>query len=159
MAREPKRRGEDRIMPRAKRAQGLSAANAHANAKTRHGLKRKPVPSQPGTEAGRELPGLRERKKARLRQQIVETALRLFRERGYENTRIDDIVHVLEVSQPTFFRYFPSKDAVCREVVKRGFACQTERLKSELSSKASTSERLRGFYETKPKLSEADSPL
>src|SRR5260370_6962906 len=129
------------------------------NFKTRHGLKQKPVPSQPGTEAGRELPGLRERKKARVRQQIVETGLRLFRERGYENTRIDDIVHVLEVSQPTFFRYFPSKDAVLREVGKRGFACQTERLKSELSSKASTAERLRRFYETLAKIAQADSPL
>src|SRR6202047_5541305 len=56
-------------------------------------------------------PGLRERKKARLRQQIVETALHLFRQRGYENTRIDDIGQTLEISQPNFFRYFPSKEA------------------------------------------------
>src|SRR5258708_34265896 len=107
MAREPKRRGEDRIMPRAKRAQGHSPATPYPNSKTRHGLKQKPVPSQPGTEAGRELPGLRERKKARLRQQIVETALRLFREPGHENTRIGAICHVLEVSQPALFRTFP----------------------------------------------------
>ena len=39
--------------------------------------------------------GLRERKKAPLREQSVETALHLFRQRGYENTRIDDIVHTL----------------------------------------------------------------
>ena len=58
--------------------------------------------------------GLRERKKARLRQQIVETALHIFRQRGYENTRIDDIVQTLEISQPTFFRYFPSKDEIGR---------------------------------------------
>jgi len=57
--------------------------------------------------------GLRERKKARLRQQIVETALHLFRRRGYENTRIDDIVQTLEISQPTFFRYFPAKMRYC----------------------------------------------
>src|SRR5467141_3651250 len=103
--------------------------------------------------------GLRERKKARLRQQIVETALHLFRQRGYENTRIDDIVQTLEISQPTFFRYFPSKDAVLREVGKRGFACQAEKLKLELSSKAATAERLRRFYETMAKLTEADRPL
>src|SRR6266700_5360766 len=159
MARERRLRGEDRSMRRAKRAQGHSSAISYLNSHTRYALKQKPVPSQPGTEAGRELPGLRERKKARLRQQIVETALRLFRERGYENTRIDDIVHVLEVSQPTFFRYFPSKDAVLREVGKRGFACQAKRLKSELSSKASTAERLRRFYETIAKIAEADRPL
>jgi AcrR family transcriptional regulator len=89
--------------------------------------------------------GLRERKKARLRQQIVETALHLFRQRGYEKTRIDDIVQTLEISQPTFFRYFPSKEAVLREVGRRAFARQAESLKSELSTKATTEQRLRRF--------------
>jgi len=60
--------------------------------------------------------GLRERKKARLRRQIVDTAVRLFRERGYSNTRVADITEALEISQGTFFRYFPSKNAVLREV-------------------------------------------
>jgi AcrR family transcriptional regulator len=74
--------------------------------------------------------GLRERKKARLRQQIIDTSIKLFRKRGFENTRIDDIVQVLEISQPTFFRYFSSKDAVLREVGERGFACIRDRLRS-----------------------------
>src|SRR5208283_5377305 len=69
--------------------------------------------------AGREMPGLRERKKARLRQEIIKTAIKLFRKHGYEETRIDDIVQILEISQPTFFRYFPTKDAVLREVGRR----------------------------------------
>ena len=47
-----------------------------------------------------QVPGLRERKKARLRQQIIETAIRLFRKQGYEKTRVDDIVKILEISQP-----------------------------------------------------------
>jgi AcrR family transcriptional regulator len=159
MARERKNPGENPNMSRAKRAQGHSSATPYRSSKKRHGSSQKPVHSQSGMKVGRELPGLRERKKARLRQQIVETALRLFHERGYESTRIEDIVQVLEISQPTFFRYFPSKDAVLREVGKRGFACQTERLKSELSSKAATAERLRRFYETMAKLTEADRPL
>ena len=106
-----------------------------------------------------QIPGLRERKKARLRQQIIDTAVRLFRKQGYENTRIDDIVQILEISQPTFFRYFPTKDAVLREVGRRGFACQMERLKFELRSKATTAQRLRRFYKTLARISEADRPL
>src|SRR5271168_5372137 len=82
--------------------------------------------------------GLRERKKARLRQQIIDTSIKLFRKHGYEHTRIDDIVQTLEISQPTFFRYFPSKDAVLREVGRRAFARQAESLKVELSTKATT---------------------
>src|SRR6202050_987459 len=86
-----------------------------------------------GVEEQNEI-GLRQRKKARLRQQIIDTSIRLFRKQGYEETRIDDIVQVLEISQPTFFRYFSSKDAVLREVGERGFACIRERLRSALST-------------------------
>src|SRR5579859_119151 len=106
-----------------------------------------------------EISGLRERKKARLRQQIVETAIRLFRKQGYEKTRVDDIVKILEISQPTFFRYFPSKDAVLRDVGQRGFECIAERLKSELSTKASTAERLSRLYHSLACEAESDRPL
>ena len=105
------------------------------------------------------VPGLRQRKKERLRAQIIETSLRLFRERGYEHTRVDDIVQILEISQPTFFRYFPSKDAVLREIGRRAFARQAESLKSELSTKSSTAERLHRFYDTLAKVTEVGRPL
>lgn len=108
---------------------------------------------------GRETLGLRERKKARLRQEIIDTAVRLFRKRGYEKTRIDDIVQALEISQPTFFRYFPSKDAVLGEVGRRGFACITDHLRNELSSEAQTAEHLRQLYQELARHAEADRPL
>jgi AcrR family transcriptional regulator len=110
------------------------------------------------TEASEKL-GLRERKKARLRQQIIDTSIRLFRKRGYERTRIEDIVQILEISQPTFFRYFPSKDAVLREVGRRGFHCMKERLETELSSNATTAERLTRMYEGMAREVESDRPL
>jgi AcrR family transcriptional regulator len=106
-----------------------------------------------------EIPGLRERKKARLRQQIIDTAIRLFRKRGYEKTRVDDIVRILEISQPTFFRYFPSKDAVLRDVGRLGFECIAEHLKTELSTNADTAERLRRLYHALALEAEADRPL
>jgi len=112
-----------------------------------------------GRPKKREATGLRERKKARLRQQIIDTSIRLFRKRGYENTRVDDIVQLLEISQPTFFRYFPSKDAVLREVGRRGFACIKEHLETELSNGASTAERLRRMYHTMASEVESDRPL
>jgi AcrR family transcriptional regulator len=106
-----------------------------------------------------EMPGLRERKKVRLRQEIIKTAVKLFRKRGYENTRVDDIVQILQISQPTFFRYFPSKDAVLREVGRRAFACIEERLETELSTEATTQERLRRMYQRMAREVEADRPL
>jgi AcrR family transcriptional regulator len=111
-----------------------------------------------GTTSGETL-GLRERKKARLRQQIIDTSIRLFRKHGYENTRVEDIVQILEISQPTFFRYFPSKDAVLREVGRRGYSCIKEHLETELSSNVSTAERLRRMYEGMAREVESDRPL
>lgn len=102
---------------------------------------------------------MRERKKARLRQQIIDTSIRLFRKHGYEKTRVEDIVQVLEISQPTFFRYFPSKDAVLRDVAVRAINCITEQLKSELASDATTAQRLRRLYESLARQTEADRPL
>jgi AcrR family transcriptional regulator len=118
-----------------------------------------PGPTRFKRTANREPTGLRERKKARLRQQIIDTSIRLFRKRGYEKTRVDDIVRILEISQPTFFRYFPSKDAVLREVGRRGFACIKEHLENELSSEASTGERLRRMYQGMAREVESDRPL
>lgn len=115
--------------------------------------------TEPANRAGRDGLGLRERKKARLRQQIIETAIRLFRKKGYENTRVDDIVQVLEISQPTFFRYFPTKDAVLRDVGLRGIECITGQIRSELASEASTAERLHGLYGSLARQTEANRPL
>jgi AcrR family transcriptional regulator len=56
--------------------------------------------------------GLRERKKAKTRAAIQSHALRLFREHGYDATTVQQIIAAAEVSESTFFRYFPTKGDV-----------------------------------------------
>ncbi|NKY60052.1 TetR/AcrR family transcriptional regulator [Nocardia flavorosea] len=59
-----------------------------------------------------EPPGRRERKKAATRQKIADTALQLFRERGYDEVGIRDIAAEADVAVTTLFSHFASKEAL-----------------------------------------------
>lgn len=56
--------------------------------------------------------GLRERKKARTRFELMSAAIQLFRDKGFAETTVADIVDSVEYSSSTFFRYFESKEDV-----------------------------------------------
>jgi AcrR family transcriptional regulator len=67
------------------------------------------------TEVGdRSLP-LRERKKLRTRRALADAALRLFTEKGFGATTLDEVADQAEVSKSTFFRFFPAKEAAAIE--------------------------------------------
>jgi AcrR family transcriptional regulator len=54
--------------------------------------------------------GLRERKKARTRRLIADTAARLFAEHGYEHVAISDVAREAEVAEATVYNYFQTKE-------------------------------------------------
>ena len=82
-------------------------------------------------------PGLRERKRAETHARIQVEAVRLFLERGFEATTLDDIADAAGVSRRSLFHYFESKE----EIV--------------FSTKADFPDRLAGAIAQRP----ADEPL
>jgi AcrR family transcriptional regulator len=77
-------------------------------------------------------PTRRERKKLETRQALERAALRLFGERGYEQTTVEDIAEAADVAVRTFFRYFSSKqDVLFGEVVTD----RVVRLRTELAAR------------------------
>lgn len=73
--------------------------------------------------------GLREEKKTAVREQLAAAAMRLFKKRGFDAVTADEISAAVKVSRRSFFRYFPTKEAVF--FARR--ADQTERLKALLA--------------------------
>ena len=65
------------------------------------------------------MPGLRDRRKIRQREAIVDGAIRLFDERGIDATTMEDIAEAVEVSRATVFNYFAYKEAILVEIGAR----------------------------------------
>ena len=66
--------------------------------------------------------GLRERKKQRTRDALVDAAFELFQRKGFEDTTIDEIAEQVDLSPRTFFRYFASKEDVALTLQEQQFA-------------------------------------
>ena len=56
--------------------------------------------------------GLRERKRQQTRQALISAAMRLFADKGYDQTTVAEIAAAADVSTKTFFNHFASKDEV-----------------------------------------------
>ena len=78
--------------------------------------------------------GLRELKKEQTRDLLAAAAVRLFIQRGYEATTIEEIAAAVGVSPRTFFRYYPSKEDVVVGLLRSGAVD----LQDELSQRPSS---------------------
>src|ERR1700687_2933741 len=52
----------------------------------------------------------RQRRSADIRERLFRAALKLFAEKGFAETTVEDITNAADVGKGTFFNYFPSKE-------------------------------------------------
>ncbi|MFI5676463.1 TetR family transcriptional regulator [Streptomyces cellulosae] len=62
------------------------------------------------SETGTGAVGLRERKRQRMYGNVSDIAIRLFLEKGFDAVSVAEIAAAAEISKPTLFRYFPTKE-------------------------------------------------
>jgi AcrR family transcriptional regulator len=90
--------------------------------------------------------GRREEKKQRTRERLIEISLELFRRRGFDETRVQDIVERVGVSAATFFNYFPSKEAILEAQAEQTADLYAAMLRHQLEpTDRSVVERLEGI--------------
>jgi AcrR family transcriptional regulator len=60
----------------------------------------------------------RDRKRAETKERIFAEAMRLFAEKGYQSTTVDEITEAADVAKGTFFNYFQTKEAVLQDFAR-----------------------------------------
>ena len=70
--------------------------------------------------------GARMDQREKKRQAVLQTAARLFNEKGFHATSLDDIAERLHVSKPTLYYYVKSKDDILLECVRSALALMQE---------------------------------
>src|ERR1700747_2683144 len=58
------------------------------------------------------VPDRRQRRSAETRERLFHAAVRLFAEKGFAETTVEDITNAADVGKGTFFNYFPSKEHI-----------------------------------------------
>jgi AcrR family transcriptional regulator len=66
--------------------------------------------------------GRRERRRQETHSRIFDAAMRLFAERGFANTPVEEITEAADVAKGTFFNYFPTKESILESLAERQIA-------------------------------------
>jgi AcrR family transcriptional regulator len=79
------------------------------------------------------------------RQEILRTAARLFQQRGYDATSMNDVAAALKLSKGGLYHHFQSKDEILFEIMDHAMQITEERVVNPVRSIADPEERLRAL--------------
>ena len=102
---------------------------------------------------------LREKKKIETRNKIFEVSGRLFKEKGIENTTVDEIVKEAGIGKGTFFNYFPSKTSLLLYFAQQKEELTYNQIKNEALKSISTREKIINTLVFVAKTNEKDKEL
>src|SRR5689334_7270429 len=77
-------------------------------------------------------------------ERLLDVATRLFAEKGFEGTSVQEIVAAAGVTKGAMYHYFSSKDDLLYEIYHRVLSLQMKRLESFAGASGTVEERLRG---------------
>lgn len=77
------------------------------------------------------------------RREILRAAARLFQERGYDGTSMQDIASALNFSKAALYHHFESKEAILFQIMSYGMDVFEEKVLTPVSAIADPEERLR----------------
>jgi len=92
-------------------------------------------------------PFRRERRKREVRARIIEAALALFDQHGFDDAKVSDICDRADVVTKTFFNHFPSKQHLLREIAEQQLATLFADIEAVRAGEGSTRERLTRFFQ------------
>ena len=79
------------------------------------------------------------------RQEILRTAARLFQQRGYDATSMNDVAAALKLSKGGLYHHFQSKDEILYEIMNHAMEITQERVLNPVRGIADPVERLRAL--------------
>jgi TetR/AcrR family transcriptional regulator, cholesterol catabolism regulator len=79
------------------------------------------------------------------RQEILRTAARLFQQRGYDATSMNDVAAALKLSKGGLYHHFQSKDEILFEIMDHAMDITQERVLKPVRGIADPEERLRSL--------------
>ncbi|MDQ1389223.1 MAG: TetR/AcrR family transcriptional regulator, cholesterol catabolism regulator [Acidobacteriaceae bacterium] len=79
------------------------------------------------------------------RQEILRTAARLFQQRGYDATSMNDVATALKLSKGGLYHHFQSKDEILFEIMNHAMEITQERVVDPVRGFAAPEERLRAL--------------
>jgi AcrR family transcriptional regulator len=79
------------------------------------------------------------------RQEILRTAARLFQQRGYDATSMNDVAAALKLSKGGLYHHFQSKDEILFEIMDHAMEITQERVIGPVRGIADPEERLRAL--------------